>query len=478
MSSLRNSPEGAKIQTLAQRMVLQLHMVLRTLRIHDPGNKALLVATENLKDTINTLWAAVEGAVRLQFVEGEVYVNDVRLRFDAGLRDQVLALEQELLQRELGGLAFSRPVDSAGLREFLIAFARPLKPGEDASDLRASLLELRDLAVELLEPAQFDDVEDEAEVRVDKKTFALQTYAKSIIAVREYIASLRSGSDPDPRLRITRIVMDLVDIATERVNFLLRLATIKQAQDYASNHAANTCVLSIILGRALSVDRLALVDLGAAAILADVGFALLPPEQLEHRGELSEAERDGLRDAMSGRIRELIGAGQITDAMLRRVIVAYEHHRPYVHPETGARGYTHVFSRIVQVADAFDALTTRRPWREGYTADEALRILVEDSGRRYDPLIVKMLVNLLGMHPLGSAVRLGSGELAVVYHNPSDPESFGRPWVRIICDAQGRPVRSTVIRNLAQVPGPEGEIAGAVRPSELDGIDPGMAIIL
>lgn len=478
MGQKRSNIDGAKLQGLAQRLVLQLHMVLRTLRIHDPGNRALLVATENLKDSINTLWAAVEGPVRLQFVEGEVYANDVRLRFEPGLRDQVRSLEQELLQRELGGLAFARPVDSAGLRDFLIAFGRSAPTDEGAADLRTALLEMRDLAVELLDPARFEAAEEAGELRIDKKTFALQTYAKSIVAVREFVDSLKEGRDADNRLRITRIVMDLVDIATERVNFLLRLSAIKQADNYDFNHATNTCILSIILGRALEVDRLALVDLGTSAILADVGFALLPPELIRTERKLSDAERHDVRDAMARQIRALIGTGQLTDAMMRRVIVAYEHHLPFTHPESGKQGYTHLFSRIVQVADAFDALTTRRPWREGYTADEALRILVQDAGERYDPLIVKMLVNLLGMHPLGSAVRLGTGEVGVVYHNPSDPEHFGQPWVRLVRDEHGQPILRTVIRNLANVEGPAGQIVANVRPRELEGLDPGIAIIL
>src|SRR5688500_11746360 len=80
---------NAKLQALGRSLVLQLHMVLRTMQIHDPSNKALLIATENLKDTINTLWAALGGSVRLQFVDGVVYLNDKRLRLPPSSKDQV-----------------------------------------------------------------------------------------------------------------------------------------------------------------------------------------------------------------------------------------------------------------------------------------------------------------------------------------------------------------------------------------------------
>ncbi|MEQ9501524.1 MAG: hypothetical protein RIT81_31930 [Deltaproteobacteria bacterium] len=470
----------AQLQRLGRGLVLQLHMVLRTMRIHDPTNKALLVASESLKDTINTLWAALDGEVRLQFVESVIYLNDMRLRMDPSTTKQVKTLQAEFEARGLGGLAFSRPVDSAALRDFLVVFSRPVENEADVKELRRKLEEFRDLALELLDPRHFaDGNEEEKALRIDRKTFALQTYAKTIVCIREFVAALRDGRDPlAGKMHITRIVQDLVDVATERVNFSLKLATIKQANEYAYNHAANTCVLSIVLGRALEIDRLALVDLGTAAMFADIGFAMLPNELTERGGELTEAERNEVRDAMVRQIRAIIGAGAVNEAMMRRVIVAYEHHRPYYDPETQVYGQKHVFSRIVAVADAFDALTTRRPWREGFTADEALKILMQESGTKYDPLVVKVLVNLMGMYPLGSVVRLASGEIGVVYHNSNDPDLFEKPWIKIVRNASGDKVRRTIIRNLAEVDGPESKIESMLGSEALDGVDPGMAIVI
>ncbi len=467
---------NAKLQALGRSLVLQLHMVLRTMQIHDPSNKALLVATESLKDTINTLWAALGGSVRLQFVEGVVYLNDKRLRLPPSSREQIEHTQKAFEERGLGGLAFSRPVDTAALREFLILFARPVESQEDVAALRRSLEELKDLAMSLLDPKQYSDGND-GQLRIDKKTFALQTYAKSIVAVKEFITAIKEGRDPaQGKLHITRTVQDLVDIATERVNFMLKLAAIKAAQEYAYNHAANTCVLSIVLGRSLQITRLELVDLGTAALFADIGFALLPSEITETDRELSDQERAEVNEAMIRQIRSIIGKGRLNEAIMRRVIVAYEHHQPYADPSTGAVRPQHIFSRIVSVADAFDALTTRRPWREGYTADEALRMLMQQAGTRFDPLVVRVLVNLMGIYPLGTAVRLASGELAIVYHNSNDPKLFEKPWVKVVRDAAGDPIKRTLIRNLAEEEGPGGEIAGVVSGADL-GVDAGMAIV-
>lgn len=467
-----------KLQQLGKRMVLQLHMVLRTVRIHDANNNALLVATENLKDTINTLWAAL-GAIRFQFVDDVAYLNDVRLRLDNSASELVEWLRGEFTSRGLGGLAFARPVDTAALREFLVVLARPVESEEDAVRLRESLSSMKDLALEILGPRSFADDGAVEEIRIDKKTFALQTYAKALVAARECVDAMKAGEDPlSIRLPVVRIVQDLIDIATERVNLLLKIGAIKKADQYVAGHAANTCVLSIIIGKALSVDRLLLVDLGTSAFLADLGFALIDPELLERTEQLDDASRSELVTLMTGHVRTMLGHARISDAVIRRAVVAFEHHRPFKDPATGQPNNLHLFSRIVAVADAYDALTTIRPWRPGFAPDEALKILTREAGQRFDPLVVKVLVNLLGVYPLGSAVVLNSGEVAVVYHNSNDPRHFETPWVRVLRDAEGQLVKRTLIRNLAEHRGAGGKIVGNASAEHLTGLDPASLVLL
>lgn len=464
-----------KVQSLGRLLVMQLHMVLRTFKLHEPTNQALLIASENLRDTINTLWAAVGGAVRLQLVDGVAYLNDTRLRLDATLESHIQFLQQELSRRELGGIAFARPVDAEALRHFIQLLTREVSTSEDVRALREALQQFKELAMELLDPRVFVDEEgSDDEVKVDRRTFALQAYAKAIVAMREGVRQVRDAEAPTSNLSTTRIVQDLVDIGSERVNFLLKLSAIKSADDYAYTHAANTCILSLVLGRALGVSRLDLVDLGLAGLFADIGFATLPPELLDRERALTATERQEVQTAMLRQVRSIFQGTRLTDALMRRVVVAYEHHLPYRDPEHGNVNPLHPFSRIVAVADAFDALTTRRPWRDGYPADEALEILRQESGRRFDPLVVRLLVNLMGLYPLGALVELASGEIGVVYHSSHDPAFRDRPWVKLLRTAEGSTVKKTVLRNLAQESGDGGRILRILKAQEISGVDPGM----
>ena len=480
MSATSERELSPRLHTQSRVLLTQLHMVIRTMRFHDANNQALLVATEHLRDTINTLWAAFGGSVRLQLVDGVVYLNDRRVRIDPATKVQVDFLQEEFDRRELGGLAFTRPVDAHALREFIEIFARSVNAPDEVAALKQSLEQFRDLALELLDPRHhIEALGPEEEVRVDRKTFGLQSYARAIVSVRQCVEALRAGRDfGDGPLNITRTVQDLVDVGTERVNFLIKLGAIKNAEDYPYNHAANTCVLAIVLGRALGVDRLSLVDLGLAALFADVGFALLPPELVDREHELTDPERAEVQTAMLQQARAIFSGDRVTDSMMRRLVVAYEHHIPY-HDDQGTRAYAlHPFSRIVAVADAFDALTTRRPWREGYAADEALRILMEEAGTRFDPVVVRTLVNLMGQYPLGSPVQLSTGEIAVVYHNSNDPTLYARPWVRVLFDAQGNRIRRTLLRDLSS-PEEEGvAIERLLRPGEVSDVDAAVTALL
>ncbi|MEM1024035.1 MAG: HD domain-containing phosphohydrolase [Myxococcota bacterium] len=471
-----SAPPSPKVQSLGRLLVMQLHMVLRTFKLHEPTNQALLIASENLRDTINTLWAAVGGAVRLQLVDGVAYLNDTRLRLDATLESHIQFLQAELARRELGGVAFARPVDAEALRRFIQLLTREVSTAEDVRALRESLEQFKELAMELLEPQFFvdEEVAVDDEVKVDRRTFALQAYAKAIVAIREGVRQVRDAEAPSSSLSTVRIVQDLVDIGSERVNFLLKLSAIKTADDYAYTHAANTCVLSLVLGRALGVSRLELVDLGLAGLYANIGFATLPPELLDRERALTASERKEIHLAMLRQVRSIFQGTRLTDSLMRRVVVAYEHHLPYRDPEHGSVNPLHPFSRIVAVAGAFDALTTRRPWRDGYPADEALEVLRKEAGRRFDPLVVRLLVNLMGLYPLGALVELESGEVAVVYHSSHDPASRDRPWVKLLRTSDGAPVKKTVIRNLAQESGEGGRIQRLLKAQEIHGVDPGM----
>src|SRR5690606_10942284 len=123
------------------------------------------------------------------------------------------------------------------------------------------------------------------------------------------------------------------------------------------------------------------------------------------------------------------------------ILAAHEHHMKvdlsgYPRPLRPRRlGF---FSRLIAVADGYDAATTRRSYQaDPWQPVQVLREMWLKPGRGYDPVLVKALINLLGIYPVGTAVILDTFEVAIVAGPGSDSEQLHRPLVRIATDAHG-----------------------------------------
>src|SRR5690606_12329485 len=90
------------------------------------------------------------------------------------------------------------------------------------------------------------------------------------------------------------------------------------------------------------------------------------------------------------------------------------------------------------IAAAYDALTTARPWRKAFLPDEALGIMLSEAGRRFDEALLKVFVNAIGLYPIGTLVRLSTGELAIVAYSGVEGDRATRPMVALL-GADGRP---------------------------------------
>jgi HD-GYP domain-containing protein (c-di-GMP phosphodiesterase class II) len=206
-------------------------------------------------------------------------------------------------------------------------------------------------------------------------------------------------------------------------------------------HSVNVCILSVALGRRLGLTKPQLLDLGVAALLHDIGKSRVPTEILNKRGSLEPAERVAIQHHTWQGLLALfalpIGSGRPWRAMN----AAHEHHM-----RADFTGYPAVvrprrlslISRIIAVADGFDAATTTRVYQDHPWSPADVLMGMRDNARLgFDAIIVKAFINLTGIYPVGTVVVLDTFELGVVYAaNPVETE-LSRPLVRILTDAQG-----------------------------------------
>ena len=167
---------------------------------------------------------------------------------------------------------------------------------------------------------------------------------------------------------------------------LLPLLELRGSDQYTSVHSINVAVLTMGLAEFLGIAEAQVRELGAAALLHDVGKVLVPDEILNKPGKLTTEE--------TGIVRRHTGDG--ARLLLRKnkelaAAIAFEHHMRMDgkgYPATHYRWNIHPFSRLVSVCDVYDALCTRRPFRAAWSPDRALRYIVENAGSQFDPKMV------------------------------------------------------------------------------------------
>jgi HD-GYP domain-containing protein (c-di-GMP phosphodiesterase class II) len=201
-------------------------------------------------------------------------------------------------------------------------------------------------------------------------------------------------------------------------------------------------VISIRMGQVLGFSRAELACVGVAGLLHDTGKIAVPAEVLGKPGELDPQEWAAFRRHPIEGLRIVSRLPGVTEPMLDSMRVAFEHHMNVDHsgyPEVRDARELGAFSRIVAVADFFDAVTSHRAGRaRPMTGHEALRALLGSEGERFDSAAIWALVRTVGLYPAGTLLRTESGRLLLsVAPGAGDPR---RPVCReLVAGPDGRP---------------------------------------
>ena len=374
MGAERLSPKAVE---LAHDLLSALFMGLRTAQIHDVSNAAFEAAVQRVHEAAVALHAAT-GGFDVQFVEDSLFVNGVRLRFEAGAHASMRTLRGILESRELGGFRMRSSPTYDAIHRLLSVFAAGARDAERGP--RA--LEAADIV--LLGTQRLADGKGPA--TVDRGAFALHCYAKLILALRERHALLDPSREDEhrPSIRLERVVQDMVDLSAERADLLLILASNRQGAAPEDLYGAGACAASLALGRALGFERRDLGDLGVAALLHHL--AASSPERAR-AGEPLEC---------TGALWHVLaesGAGRAPFS--RAMLIAEQEPLP---PEVSSRP-PHPLSRALRVASAYCR------WITGYGVAggrrlppaEAIALIRADRSGWLDQRIVALLAEGLGL---------------------------------------------------------------------------------
>jgi HD-GYP domain-containing protein (c-di-GMP phosphodiesterase class II) len=453
--------ETANIRRTGRALIVSIHAATRAMKLYPPEHQAVQKALGELAGAASES-RSVDSELELR-VHGEfIFVNGTRLRLDLSNYASFGRVLELFRSAGVGSLRVLREATPREWFSLLTLLATVGAAGEgDAGEL---VRRLHAAGVDVFEAVAHADEEEEIEEREAVKAAARRTYAQSVALTKDVINSVRMGRVPSAR-KIKRAVQTIVDeVLTEEAS-LIGLTTLREYDEYTYTHSVNVCIFAVALGKRIGMTKLQLYELGVAALMHDIGKSRVPTDLLQKSTPLDEDDwRRITAHPWLGMLTLFQLRGQ-QELPYRAMVSAHEHHMRHdlsgyprvIRPRTIA-----MTSRIVAVADAYDAATSRRSYQtKPYPPSAVLQEMRDNPRRGLDPVVVKAFITLLGIYPSGTLVVLDTFELAVVLAANPNPEMLSRPRVVVVSDGRGNLLQPPLETDLAAT-GPDGQFARTI----------------
>jgi putative nucleotidyltransferase with HDIG domain len=394
------------------------------------------------------------------FIGDEVVVNAERLPKSAAA---LVGFARDMREREIEKITIHRGVTREELRTFIFEL-----PDRRTTLPLATRLQQKGVTRIVIGRLSIEKEDDDPGTGI---AAARKVYGSAVETAEQLWQAAKSGEQPDPNAA-RKIIDSLAKMVGGDRTSLLALTALKRYDNYTFTHMVNVSVLAMAQARSLNLEGTLLREFGFAALMHDIGKVHTPQEVLNKPDKLTSEEFDIMQ-------RHVIDGAHI----LRRTpempalapIVAFEHHLRQDlsgYPRGIGHRNLNLCTQIVSIADVYDALRSTRVYREGLPSDRIKSIMGKKDDPAFNQRLLRRFINLIGLFPIGTLVRLKTEEIGVVTHeHPADPF---RPQVKIVRDKDNRELEEALLVNTWE---PDGRgdytwaVVEAVDP-EAAGIDP------
>ncbi|MDR1904325.1 MAG: HD-GYP domain-containing protein [Treponema sp.] len=273
-----------------------------------------------------------------------------------------------------------------------------------------------------------------AEVQENKGAY--RSYIDLIERLDEVFFNISSGISVEARSIDNIAARVLQSVRDERDSIIAYILGGEVSGHEMAKSSVNVAIISALIGRELKLPNHKVMQLITAALIHDIGMLRLPKGIIDKRGGLSNAEMQRMQThpLYANKIinKELLYPEEIG-------IIALQHHERWDgegYPRRLAGTAIDMGARIVSVADAFEAMVSQKPYRNSLMGYQAIKNLLSDNSRRFDPDVLKAFIQIMGIYPIGSIILLNNGALARV----TEVQGIAplRPKIKILIDEFGK----------------------------------------
>jgi len=268
-------------------------------------------------------------------------------------------------------------------------------------------------------PAQPTPVATKQVSEKERFDAAIKLYGTALQKQSAFVSALKMGSGLD-FAAASRLSQDVIEGVFDNADALSCLTMIKNADEYLLEHSLNCSVLMGLFAKSKGFDEDTTADACLGALLMDIGITLLP-EDAQHSFMQPNAIHDALARTHIDLGMEVVEQYHAISDLSLDIIQC---HQERVDGSGYPKGLSHdqipLFARMAAIVDTYDALISPKPNYKHVTPTVALKRLTQHQG--LDQSLVSDFIRCIGIHPVGSLVRLASGRLAIVsQHRPRTP---------------------------------------------------------